>query len=260
MNLPDKIQAKKQPERDELRHETAREQALDSASEMSFPASDPIAFSNITRLETAPDMSDAAGEHPMGVPAQTETGHPLDQLRIAALVTDGFEQSELLEPKKALEAAGARVDVISDHQGTVQGYRHLEKGVSVKVDKAFENLRVEDYAGVLLPGGVANGDAMRMQEVAQDFVRRMDRAKKPIAAICHGGWLLISSGVAAERTLTSWPSMKDDFENAGSTWIDEEVVRDDNLVSSRKPDDIPAFNDAFIALLRSEKANAMLAR
>lgn len=256
MNLPDKIQAAK----DELRHETAREQALDSASEMSFPASDPIAFSNITRLETAPDMSDAAGEHPLGVPAAVETGQALEQLKIAALVSDGFEQSELLEPKKALEAAGARVEVVSDHQGNVQGYRHLEKGVSVKVDKALDSLRVEDYAGVLLPGGVANGDAMRMQEAAQEFIRQMDRAKKPIAAICHGGWLLISAGVADQRTLTSWPSMKDDFENAGSTWVDEEVVRDDNLVSSRKPDDIPAFNDAFISLLRSEKANAMLAR
>ncbi|HEX7641613.1 MAG TPA: type 1 glutamine amidotransferase domain-containing protein [Burkholderiaceae bacterium] len=196
----------------------------------------------------------------MDAQGTTETARALDRLKVAVLVTDGFEQSELLEPKRALEAAGARVDVISDHQGTVQGYRHLEKGMSVKVDKPLGNARAEDYAGVLLPGGVANGDAMRIQEKAQDFIRQMDRAKKPIAAICHGGWLLISAGIAARRTLTSWPSMKDDFENAGSTWIDEEVVRDDNLVSSRKPDDIPAFNDAFISLLRSEKANVMLAR
>lgn len=256
MNLPDKTKtAKVKP-----RHNSPAEQALDSASEMSFPASDPIAFSNITRIEKAPDMSDAAGDHPMDAQGTTETARALDRLKVAVLVTDGFEQSELLEPKRALEAAGARVDVISDHQGTVQGYRHLEKGMSVKVDKPLGNARAEDYAGVLLPGGVANGDAMRIQEKAQDFIRQMDRAKKPIAAICHGGWLLISAGIAARRTLTSWPSMKDDFENAGSTWIDEEVVRDDNLVSSRKPDDIPAFNDAFISLLRSEKANVMLAR
>lgn len=259
MNLPDKTKVvKEKPERF-----SAGEQALDNASEMSFPASDPIAFSNITRIETAPDMSDAAGDHPIGsqdASPRTQDEHALDHLRVAVLVTDGFEQSELLEPKRALEAAGAQVDVISDRDGTVQGYRHLEKGVSVKVDKPLDHLRVEDYAGVLLPGGVANGDAMRMQEEAQDFIRRMDRAKKPIAAICHGGWLLISAGVAGDRTLTSWPSLQDDFKNAGSTWVDEEVVRDDNLVSSRKPDDIPAFNDAFISLLRSEKANAGVMR
>ncbi len=259
MNLPEKTKTVEESGR----HDSPGERALDSASEMSFPASDPIAFSNITRIETAPDMSDAAGDHPIGlveVSPKAKTGHALDHLKIAALVTDGFEQSELLEPKKALEAMGAQVDVISDHDGTVQGYRHLEKGASVKVDKPLSGLHAQDYAGVLLPGGVVNGDAMRMRKEAQEFIRQMDQAKKPIAAICHGGWLLISAGVAGHRTLTSWPSMKDDFRNAGSTWVDREVVRDDNLVSSRKPDDIPAFNDAFISLLRSEKANAMVGR
>lgn len=244
MNQPDKMKTTKQSQQ----QDNAAEQALDDASAMSFPASDPIAFSSITRIEAAADAPDAAA------------CHVLDHLKIAALVADGFEQSELLEPKKALEAAGAQVDVISDHDGSVQGYRHLEKGQSVTIDKRLSSLRAQDYAGVLLPGGVANGDAMRMSKDAQEFIRQMDQAKKPIAAICHGGWLLISAGVAADRTLTSWPSMKDDFQNAGSTWVDEEVVRDDNLVSSRKPDDIPAFNDAFISLLRSEKANAMVAR
>ncbi len=251
MNQPDKMHTATQSQR----QDGIGELALDRASEMSFPASDPIA-SNITRIETAPDALDTVSE----ASANAVAGHALEHLKIAVLVTDGFEQSELLEPKKALEAAGAQVDVISDRDGTVQGYRHLEKGASVKVDKHFDGLNAQAYAGVLLPGGVANGDAMRMNKEAQEFIRQMDQAKKPIAAICHGGWLLISAGVAGDRTLTSWPSMKDDFQNAGSTWVDEEVVRDDNLVSSRKPDDIPAFNDAFISLLRSEKANAMVTR
>lgn len=245
MNQSDKLTSAK----DKPKHDSADELALDRASEMSFPASDPIAVSNVTRIDAAADSAEHA-----------QSGRALDHLRIAALVTDGFEQSELLEPKKALEAAGAQVDVVCDHGGTVQGYHHLDKGEKVKVDKLLKHLRAEDYAGVLLPGGVANGDAMRMHEEARDFIRRMDEANKPIAAICHGGWLLISAGVAGDRTLTSWPSLQDDFKNAGSTWVDEEVVRDENLVSSRKPDDIPAFNDAFISLLRHEKANAMVAR
>jgi protease I len=169
-------------------------------------------------------------------------------LRIALLVTDGFEQAELLEPKKALEAAGATVDVISDKQGSVQGFKHTDKGQSVKVDKSIDAVRPEDYDGVLLPGGVVNGDALRMVPKARDFVKAANEAGTPIAAICHGGWL-ISAGVAEGRTVTSWPTLQDDFRNAGSTWMDRETVRDGNLVTSRKPDDIPAFNKAFITLL-----------
>ncbi|HEY4318693.1 MAG TPA: type 1 glutamine amidotransferase domain-containing protein [Herbaspirillum sp.] len=173
----------------------------------------------------------------------------LENLKIALLVTDGFEQAELLEPKKALEAAGAKVDVISDKQGSVQGFKHTDKGETVKVDKSIDAVRQDDYDGVLLPGGVVNGDALRMVPKARDFVKAANEAGKPIAAICHGGWLLISAGVAEGRTVTSWPSLQDDFRNAGSTWMDRETVRDANLVTSRKPDDIPAFNKAFIALL-----------
>jgi protease I len=173
----------------------------------------------------------------------------LNNMKIALLVTDGFEQVELTEPKMALEAAGAQVDVISDKQGTVQGFKHTDKGDKIKVDKSIEAVRAEDYDAVLLPGGVVNGDALRMVPKAREFVKSANAAEKPIAAICHGGWLLISAGIAEGRTVTSWASLQDDFRNAGSTWADREMVRDENLVTSRKPDDIPAFNKAFIALL-----------
>jgi protease I len=178
----------------------------------------------------------------------------LNNLKIAILVTDGFEQAELLDPKKALEAAGATVDVISDKDGSVQGFRHTSKGEQVAVDRALATARQDDYDAVLLPGGVVNGDAMRMLPQARDFVRAADAADKPIAAICHGGWLLISAGIANNRTVTSWPSLQDDFRNAGSTWVDQEVVREDNFVTSRKPDDIPAFNASFISLLSERQA------
>jgi protease I len=247
-------------------HDSADELTLDDANEMSFPASDPIATSNVSRVDVAPDMSPAAADHPQAARTQqTEqrarapqaakqaTDAGLDQIRIAVLVTDGFEQAELLEPKKALEAAGAQVDIISDKADSVQGFEHTKKGVRVHVDKSLNDARSDDYAAVLLPGGVVNGDAMRMMPQARSFVQQANRAKKPIASICHGGWLLISAGIAENRTVTSWPSLQDDFRNAGGNWIDEEVVRDDNFVSSRKPDDIPAFNQAFISLLHDRQ-------
>ncbi|MDB5777518.1 MAG: intracellular protease, PfpI family [Herbaspirillum sp.] len=178
----------------------------------------------------------------------------LEHMKIALLVTDGFEQAELLEPKRALEAAGAEVDVISDKKDSVQGFKHTDKGVQVTVDKPIGTVREEDYDAVLLPGGVVNGDALRMVPEARKFVQAANAAQKPIAAICHGGWLLISSGIAKNRTVTSWPTLQDDFRNAGSTWVDKEVVRDKNFVTSRKPDDIPAFNQAFISLLSEKHA------
>jgi protease I len=178
----------------------------------------------------------------------------LKNMKVALLVTDGFEQAELLEPRKALEAAGATVDVISDKQGSVQGFNHTEKASTVKVDKSIDAAKQEDYDAVLLPGGVVNGDALRMVPKARAFVLAADEAGKPIAAICHGGWLLISAGIAEDRTVTSWPSLQDDYRNAGSTWVDREMVRDDNWVTSRKPDDIPAFNKAFISLLEERQS------
>jgi protease I len=180
----------------------------------------------------------------------------LKDMKIALLVTDGFEQAELIEPKKALEAAGARVDVISDRPDSVQGYKHTDKAEKVTVDKSIDAARQEEYDAVLLPGGVVNGDALRMVPKAREFVRAANEAGKPIAAICHGGWLLISSGVAEDRTVTSWPSLQDDFRNAGSTWVDRETVRDENLVTSRKPDDIPAFNKVFIDMLIEQQNTA----
>jgi len=166
------------------------------------------------------------------------------------LVTDGFEQAELLEPMQALEAAGATVEIISDKIGSVQGFEHTAKGKSIDVDISLDDAHPDDYSAVLLPGGVVNGDAMRTLPKARKFVQELNRANKPIASICHGGWLLISAGIANDRTVTSWPSLQDDFTNAGAVWVDKEVVCDANFVTARKPHDIPAFNKAFISLLR----------
>ncbi|AMO95106.1 intracellular protease, PfpI family protein [Collimonas fungivorans] len=241
------------------KHDSPDEITLDDANEMSFPASDPVASSNITRIAVAPDMAAAAADHQNSnaVAGAVDSGKPrassLRHMNIAILVTDGFEQAELLDPKKALEEAGATVHVVSDKSESVQGYLHTEKAMRVSVDKALAKVLPEDYAAVLLPGGVVNGDALRMSPQARGFVQSINKADKPIASICHGGWLLISAGIAKDRTVTSWPSLQDDFRNAGSTWLDQEVVRDRNFVSSRKPDDLPAFNLAFISLLREQQ-------
>jgi protease I len=173
----------------------------------------------------------------------------LNQLKIAILATDGFEQAELTEPRKALLDAGATVHVISAKAGQIQGYKHTDKGESVAVDKTFEQVQPSDYHGVVLPGGVVNGDAIRLDPKARDFVKRIDGDKKPIAVICHGGWLLVSTQIVKGHTLTSWPSLQDDIRNAGGKWVDQEVVQDGNLISSRKPDDLPAFNRALIEQL-----------
>ena len=250
-----------------VEHDSADELALDDANEMSFPASDPIASSNIAQIEIAPEMSFAAADHQNRavmhddenqdqIHAQEATelmAIGLKQMKIAILVTDGFEQSELLEPRKALEAVGVKVEVVSDKIGSVQGFEHTKKGASVNVDKSFDDVNSDDYAAVLLPGGVVNGDAMRMLPQARKFVQEANRMNKPIASICHGGWLLISAGIANQRSVTSWPSLQDDFRNAGAVWLDKEVVCDENFVSSRKPNDIPAFNRAFISLLREQQ-------
>jgi protease I len=179
----------------------------------------------------------------------------LNGYKVAILAVDGFEQAELVEPQKALEAAGAQVHVISQKAGQIQGFIHVDKGDKVDVDTTFDQARPGDYDAVVLPGGVVNGDAIRLDAKAQSFVRQIDKDGKPIAMICHGGWLPISAGIVAGRTLTSWPSLQDDIRNAGGTWVDERVHRDGNLISSRKPDDIPAFNEAlFDALTHRRKA------
>ncbi len=166
--------------------------------------------------------------------------------RVAILATDGFEQSELLEPKKALEAAGAEVDVVSPNEGSIQGWSHKDWGKSVEVDVLLSEADADDYAALMLPGGVINPDKLRIDKDAVQFVHKFVEARKPIAAICHGPQVLIETGAVKGRRMTSWPSLKTDLINAGAHWLDEEVVTDQGLVTSRKPDDIPAFNKKMI--------------
>jgi protease I len=174
--------------------------------------------------------------------------------KVAVLAVDGFEQAELVEPQRALADAGATVHVISAKAGKIQGFKHVDKGDTVDVDTTFDNAKPDDYDAVVLPGGVVNGDAIRLLPQAQAFVKAADSAKKPIAVICHGTWLPVSAGIISGRTVTSWPSLQDDIRNAGGTWVDREVVEDGNLISSRKPDDLPAFNRTLIAQLSKRKA------
>jgi protease I len=166
--------------------------------------------------------------------------------RVAILVADGFEQVEMTEPRRALEEAGAYTSLISPAQGEVQGWKHHDKADRFTVDVALDQARAADFDALMLPGGVANPDQLRMLPKAVAFVREFFEAGKPVAAICHGLWPLIDAGVAQGRTLTSWPSLKADLTNAGATWVDQEVVTDNGLVTSRKPDDIPAFNRKMI--------------
>ncbi|MEW9581421.1 type 1 glutamine amidotransferase domain-containing protein [Paraburkholderia sp. DGU8] len=178
----------------------------------------------------------------------------LNGRKVAVLAVDGFEQAELIEPKRALAEAGATVHVISAKPGTIQGFKHVDKGDAVEVDSTFDQARPDDYDAVVLPGGVVNGDAIRLLPQAQAFVKAADSAKKPIAVICHGAWLPVSAGIVKGRTLTSWPSLQDDIRNAGGTWVDQEVVEDGNLISSRKPADLPAFNKTLIARLSGRES------
>ena len=183
----------------------------------------------------------------------------LKDKHIAILVDDLFEQAELEEPKKALEAAGATVHIVSPKGPKVTGMKHHDKGDRFDVDVPLDKASPDDYDGLVLPGGVVNADTLRTNESAQDFAKAFDGAGKPIAVVCHGPWLLISAGLAAGRTLTSWPSLRDDLRNAGATWVDREVVSDGNWTSSRKPDDLPAFNREFIASLQRAPAARQMA-
>lgn len=172
----------------------------------------------------------------------------LEGKRVAILVANGFEQIEMTEPRKALEQAGATADLISPEKKEVQGMNHDEKGEKFKVDRTLDSASASDYDALLLPGGVANPDKLRMNPAAVKFVQSFFNEGKPVAAICHGPWLLVEAGVLTRRTVTSWPSLQTDIRNAGGEWVDREVVRDDELVTSRKPDDIPAFNREMIQL------------
>lgn len=168
---------------------------------------------------------------------------------IAILVDDGFEQVELTEPRDALERAGATLHIVSEKKGTVQGFHHDETGDQFEVAKTFDEVDATAYDAILLPGGAFNADEIRMSAGAQKIVQDANREGKPIAVICHGAWLLVSAGIVQGRTLTSWPTLQDDIRNAGGTWVDQEVVVDGNLISSRNPGDLPAFNRTLMETL-----------
>ena len=173
-------------------------------------------------------------------------GNELRNKRVAVLVENGFEQSELVEPKKALEEAGARAEIVSPQSGKVKGWSHANWGNEVAVDRRLEDAKPDDYDALLLPGGVMNPDKLRINPRAVEFVRHFVAAGKPIAAICHAPWTLIEAGAVKGRRMTSWPSLATDLRNAGAQWVDEPCVVDNGLVTSRKPDDIPAFNKKMI--------------
>ena len=162
--------------------------------------------------------------------------------RVAILVAEGFEQVEMTEPKKALEQSGAQTQIVSPAKGKVQGWNHFEKSDQFAVDVPLDSANAGDFDALLLPGGVVNPDQLRTMPKAVQFVKAFFDAGKPVAAICHGPWTLVEAGVVRGRTMTSWPSLKTDLTNAGARWVDQEVVVDHGLVTSRKPADIPAFN------------------
>jgi deglycase len=180
----------------------------------------------------------------------------LSGLKVAILVTDGFEQVELLEPRKALDEAGAETRVVSPKSDRARGWNFKEWGDWVKVDTPLASARPQDFGALLLPGGVMNPDELRMQPEAVQFVKAFFDGRKPVAVICHGPWTVIEAGVARGRRIASWPSLKTDLRNAGAEWIDDKVVIDGDLVSSRKPDDIPAFNRAMIEVFGRRRGQA----
>jgi len=170
----------------------------------------------------------------------------LEGKRVAILATDGFEQVELTEPMRALREAGARVEVIAPKSGSIQGYNHHDKGDTIPVDRPLEEARPENYEALMLPGGVINPDALRLEQQAIDFIRHFVEARKPIAAICHGPWTLINAGGVSGRRMTSWPSLEVDLRNAGADWVDQAVVVDRGLVTSRRPGDLSDFCAAMV--------------
>jgi protease I len=176
--------------------------------------------------------------------------------KIAILVADGFEQVELLEPRKALDDAGAQTQVVSPVDGKVKGWNVRDWGDEVPVDVPLKSADPSRYDALLLPGGVMNPDTLRMNPEAMRFAKHFFDAGKPVASICHGPWTVVEVDAARGRTLTSWPSLKTDIRNAGGTWVDKEVVRDNGLVTSRKPDDIPAFNREMISLFSETGASS----
>jgi protease I len=176
----------------------------------------------------------------------------LTNKKIAILVADGFEQVEMTKPKQAFEAAGATTEIISLNSDQVQGWNHFDKADFFDVDVPLEQAKVDDYDALLLPGGVANPDQLRTNDKAVQFVKSFFDADKPVAAICHALWTLIEADVVNGRTLTSWSSLQTDLKNAGANWVDHEVVEDNGLISSRNPDDLPAFSAKVIELFAKQ--------
>lgn len=172
----------------------------------------------------------------------------LNGLKVAILATDGVEQIELLKPREALNEAGAETKVVSLKSGKIKGWNHTDWGEQIPVDIELSSANAQDFDALLLPGGVQNPDKLRMEPKAVQFVKSFFQAGKPVAAICHAPWMILEAGEAKGLRITSWPSLKTDLKNAGADWVDEEMVHDKNVVSSRKPDDIPAFNRGMIEL------------
>lgn len=178
----------------------------------------------------------------------------LTGFRVAVIASDGFEEQELTEPVGALKDAGAKVTVLAPKTGSLQAFRHMDKSITVPANQLLANADAEQFDGVVLPGGCLNTDFLRVLPELQSFLRTMQDAHKPIAAICHAPWELISAGLVQGRKLTSYHTIQDDIRNAGGTWLDQEVVEDDNWVTSRQPDDLPAFNKAMINLFAQHMA------
>jgi protease I len=176
--------------------------------------------------------------------------------RVMIIATNGFEQSELMDPKANLEKAGFETTVVSLEAGEIKGWDQKDWGDSVKVDKTVDEVSAADFDGVLLPGGQMNPDILRMNDTVIDLVRQFNRSGKPIAAICHAPWLLIEADIVQGKTVTAWPSLRTDLKNAGANVVDKEVAEDGNLITSRKPDDIPAFSKAMIGQLNKAMADA----
>lgn len=172
----------------------------------------------------------------------------LSSIRVAVIANDGFEEAELTEPVKALREAGARADVVAPKSGKIQAFRHDTKTIQVDVDRTLDEVTPQEYDAVVLPGGALNADSLRMVPRVQSFLEAIDQAGKPMAVICHAPWELVSAGLARGRTMTSYYTIQDDIRNAGATWEDKEVVVDRNLVTSRQPGDLPAFNREMLKL------------
>jgi len=180
----------------------------------------------------------------------------LQNIRVACIATHGFEEAELTEPVKALTEAGAQVDVVAPKSGSIQGFKHHDKSNTVPVDRTLDQATPDQYDAVLLPGGALNADAIRMEQKLQSFLKMFQQQGKPIAAICHAPWELVSAGLTKGRTLTSYHTIQDDIRNAGANWVDREVVVDGNWVTSRQPTDIPAFNREIITLFSKVPATS----